>query len=257
MSKENKIVVANWKMNPLNVEDARASVSAVRRFEKTLHKTKVVICPPLIYLEPLSKLVKSSRRISLGAQDVFWNVSGAYTGEISPIMVYHAGGRFAIIGHSERRNLGETDEIVSKKINLAFKAGLSVILCVGEKERDSHGLYLGTLREMLRASLAGVPKKFLPNLLVAYEPVFAIGKSEADSLKGEEVEAMVIFIRKTLADLYSQEDGIKIPILYGGSVGPANAADIVLRGGVQGLLIGHQSLLPDNFKNILAEVDRL
>ena len=254
---QKKIIVANWKMNPLSIEDARASVSATRRFEKKLRKTDIVICPPLIYLEPISRLIKKSRHISLGAQDVFWNISGAYTGEISPLMVYNAGGRYAIIGHSERRNLGETDEIISKKVNLALKAGLSVILCVGERERDGQGLYLGVLRNMLRGGLVGVSKKSLRNLLVAYEPVFAIGKAEEDALKPEEVEAMVIFIKKTLADLYGQDDAKDVRILYGGSVGPDNAARIVQDGGVHGLLIGRQSLAPEHFKSILAEVDRL
>lgn len=250
------IVVGNWKMNPLTLEEAKCIVQPVKRLAAKLRHTKVVLCPPILYMAPIQSLLKTAKTMAIGVQDIFWNISGAYTGEISPLMVYELGGRYAIIGHSERRALGETDEVVSMKTLLALKANLSAIVCVGEKEHDREGKYLEEVRNQIRASLLNIPKRLVDKLLIAYEPVWAIGRSEEDAMKPEELEAMAIFIRKTLKDIYGEE-GRDVKVLYGGSVSPENAALIVKRGNVEGLLVGHQSLSAEHFNEILRSVDGL
>ena len=246
---EKKIIVGNWKMNPPTVAEARRIFGGAKRAAAKIRRAEVVICPPFLYLPALAKSAKNARNIALGVQNLFWETAGSYTGEISPAMVLNDGAQYAIIGHSERRILGETDSQVAKKAVLALKLGLRAIVCVGESVRDEKGEYLGFLKNQIRNSLQGVTGKLLENLIIAYEPVWAIGGREA--MKPEQVEETGIFIRKILADIYEQESVMKLPILYGGSVDAKNAEAIVYQGNVQGLLIGRQSLEPESFKAIL------
>ena len=248
-NREKKIIVGNWKMNPANLAEARRIFGGAKRAASKIRRAEVVICPPFIFLSALAQSAKNSRNISLGVQDIFWETAGSYTGEISPTMVLNAGAKFTIIGHSERRALGETDLMISKKAVLALKFGLRAIVCIGESVRDEKGDYLGFLKNQIKNSLQGISGKLLENLIIAYEPVWAIGGREA--MKPEQVEEMGIFIRKTLSDIYDQEEAMKLPILYGGSVDAKNAEAIVYQGNVQGLLIGRQSLEPESFKAIL------
>ncbi|TSC67824.1 MAG: triosephosphate isomerase [Parcubacteria group bacterium Gr01-1014_73] len=248
--KDKKIIVANWKMNPSTVAEARRIFAAAKRAAAKIRRATVVICPPFLYLPALAKAAKNTRNIALGVQDIFWEIAGSYTSQISPVMILNADAQYAIVGHSERRVLGETDSQVAKKAILALKLGLRAIVCVGENLRDEKGEYLGFLKNQIRNSLQGVTGKLLENLIIAYEPVWAIGGREA--MKPEQVEEMGIFIRKILADIYEQEAAFKVPILYGGSVDAKNAEAIVYQGNVQGLLIGRQSLEPESFKAILS-----
>lgn len=247
--KEKKIIVGNWKMNPSTLAEARRIFGLAKRTAPKIRRAEAVICPPFLYLPALAKLAKNARNISLGVQNLFWETAGSYTGEISPAMVLNLGVRYAIIGHSERRMLGETDLMVSKKATLALKLGLRAIVCIGESTRDEKGEYLGFLKNQIKNSLQGIAGKLLENLIIAYEPVWAIGGREA--MKPDQVEELGIFIRKTLSDIYNQEEAMKMPILYGGSVDAKNAEAIVYQGNVQGLLIGRQSLEPESFRAIL------
>ncbi|MFA6273322.1 MAG: triose-phosphate isomerase [Candidatus Paceibacterota bacterium] len=246
---EKKIIVGNWKMNPLTEVEARRIFGGAKRAASKIRRAEVVICPPFIYLSALANSAKRSRNISLGVQDIFWETVGSYTGEISPTMVLNAGAKYAIVGHSERRILGETDIQIAKKAVLALKLGLKTIVCIGESVRDEKGEYLGFLKGQMKNSLQGITEKLLENLIIAYEPVWAIGGREA--MKPVQVEETGIFIRKILSDIYNQEVAMKLPILYGGSVDAKNAESIVYEGNVQGLLIGRQSLEPESFKAIL------
>lgn len=236
-------------MNPATEAEARRIFGGAKRASSKIRRAEAVICPPFIYLSVLAKSVKGARNISLGVQNLFWETTGSYTGEVSPTMVLGAGAEYAIIGHSERRTLGETDGQVAKKAVLALKLGLRAIVCIGESARDEKGDYLGFLKNQIKNSLQGITGKLLENLIIAYEPVWAIGGREA--MKPEQVEEMGIFIRKTLSDIYDQEAAMKVPILYGGSVDAKNAEAIVYQGNVQGLLIGRQSLEPESFRAIL------
>lgn len=250
-----KIIIANWKMNPFSAKEAMGILNGVKKTVAKLKKTQVVICPPFVYFNDVRKSIGKSVNLFLGAQNSFWEIEGAFTGEVSPEMIKNYGAAYVILGHSERRSLGETDEIVSKKTIACLKTGLKVILCIGEKIRDDQGDYLVFLREEIRSSLNKVQKKFLRNLIIAYEPIWAIGKKDADAMLPADIRETVIYVKKTLSEIYGQETAVTVPILYGGSVGGKNAEEIIKDGGVNGLLVGHQSLKPENFNEILRSVE--
>jgi triosephosphate isomerase (TIM) len=250
--KKNKIlIVANWKMNPETIEKAKEIFQGTKKTTKLLKNTKVVVCPPFVYLSNLEKINDSE--VILGAQDMFWEKSGSFTGEISAGMLEKES--YVILGHSERRDLGETDEMVSKKIISAIKAGLKPILCIGEKERDIHGDYLLFLRNQIINSLNKLPKRFLEKVIIAYEPIWAIGKSEEEAMKPTDIHETSLFIKKVLAEIYEPKLALSIPILYGGSVSYKNAKEIITLGEVQGLLVGHESLKVERLSMLLNNVD--
>jgi triosephosphate isomerase len=251
MKKGTYIVVANWKMNPESIDEAKKIFLNTRSGAVKAKETEVVVCPPFIYLPTLQKI---ARGISLGVQDLFWEESGSFTGEISPAQAYGAGARYAIVGHSERRAMGETDEQVNKKIKTALLNGFQVVVCVGERERDTHGKYLHSLSLQIQTSLGKIQKKYLSSIIIAYEPVWTIGKANFQALSGALIEETALFIRKVLSDMYGHSEAMKFSILYGGSVSPKNAADIIKEGNVQGLLVGRQSL-EESFTDIISAVD--
>jgi triosephosphate isomerase len=188
----------------------------------------------------------------VGAQDVFWEEKGAYTGEISASILKNLGVKYVIIGHSERRELGETDEIINKKIKTALKSGLKVIFCIGEKERDIDNHFLNFIKDQISNSLKGIQKKFFKNLIIAYEPVWAISTHQGASADNPESALRIaIFIRRMLLEIVGGQFARQIPILYGGSVDSKNAREFLHNNGMQGLLVGSQSLIPKNFNEIL------
>ncbi len=250
MKKSKTLIVGNWKMNPGNIKKAEEIFLAIKDSAKSLKNTKVVICPPFVYLNDLEKKALSSK-ISLGAQDVFWENNGSFTGEISPEML--KGESYVILGHSERREIGETDEMVSKKISSALKAKLIPIVCIGEKERDEHGEYLLFLKNQIVNSLAKISKLQLAKIILAYEPVWAIGKKEA--MQVTEIHEMTIFIKKVLSEITKSKNIFEIPVLYGGSVNHSNAKEIITLGEVDGLLVGRESLEPKKFGLLLKNLD--
>lgn len=254
MKKIKLLIVGNWKMNPENAEQAKEIFRGIRNTAKDLKNIKVIICPPFVYLSELEKTSQSGPgQVILGAQDVFWENTGSFTGEISPLML--KGESYVILGHSERRELGETGEIIAKKIISAIKAGLVPILCIGEKIRDEHGEYLHFLREQIKNSLGKLQKRYLSKLIIAYEPVWAIGKSADQAMKPTDIHETSLFVRKVLAEIYGQETAVSVPILYGGSVSYKNAVEIIKIGQVQGLLVGRESLDPKKFGELLKDVD--
>lgn len=247
-----KIVVANWKMNPSSAEEAvvvaRETVIAAGKFSS---RVETIICPPFLYLKLLSSKIGS---MGLGAQNCSYEQTGALTGEVSPTMIFDIGAKYVILGHSERRNMGETDELVAMKVAAAAKSGLGIILCVGEKERDPDGFYLSALSAQLEGSLAKLPKKYLKKLTVAYEPVWAIGKGALRAAYPSDVLEATIYLKKILWKMYGEKPASAIPILYGGSVDAKNAADFIVSGGADGLLVGRESLRIKTFGNITREV---
>jgi len=258
-----KLIIANWKMNPQSSCEARKIFNEIKRTAGRLKNVGIVICPPFVYLPIVGNSVSSRKtrgfsRLSLGAQDIFWQKNGSYTGEISAEMLKDLGVKYVIIGHSERReHLGETNEIINKKIKTALRAGLRVVFCVGERERQPGGEFLKFIREELEEGLRGIQRKFLRNLIIAYEPIWAIGKDEEFADSAEDVLQMALYIRKTLLPITGGEIARKIPVLYGGAVEPKNAEGFLRDGGVQGLLIGRKSLVPDDFNQILKIAERL
>lgn len=252
-----KLIVANWKMNPADKDTAKRIFNSAQKNSRNLKNVETVICPPFVYLGVLSRSAQGGFRaksqLTFGAQDIFWDEKKtSYTGEISAVMLKNLGIKYVIIGHSERREyLGEDNLMVNKKIKYALLSGLKVIFCVGERERDEDGEYLNFIKTEVLEGLKSVPKKFAGNLIVAYEPIWAIGKSGKNADSPEKVFEVSIYIKKILVDIFGRQAGEKVPILYGGSVDTKNTVGFLSDGGVSGLLIGHKSLEIEAFKEIL------
>lgn len=245
-----KIIVANWKMNPASLKEAKVIFTSAKKTASRLTNVETVICPPLIYL---SELWHSISKIKLGAQDVsVFDFEGAHTGEVSAKMLKNFGVKYAIIGHSERRKNGETNEIINKKIGIALSVGFKAVFCIGEEKRDNDGKFAEVIETQISEGLRGFSDSFLKNLIIAYEPVWAIsGSSKAKADDPESAFKVAILIRKILMDFVGDEIARKIPILYGGSVSSENAEKFLKDGQMDGLLVGSKSLNNKEFKKIL------
>ena len=252
---KNSIIIANWKMNPATYGEAEKLVSNLLPGITRNKKTKVVLCPPFVWLNSLSSKFKKS--ISFGAQDVFWKDGGPYTGEVSPQMLKSSGVNYVILGHSERKiYLGETDEMINKKLKAALEAGLIPVLCVGEKERNSDGIP-AVVGEQLKNALGGIGKNLVKKLVVAYEPGWAISTmpgAKADS--PDNAFRALVFIRKILAGLYGRKTAEGIKIIYGGSVSSANIAGFLKEGKMEGALVGGASMDAQEFLKVVRPAGR-
>lgn len=247
-----KIIVGNWKMNPVTFDEAKTIFDSIRKVSLKLTKINLVICPPFVYLK---SLIKDDKSVSIGAQNISEKESGSLTGEISIKMLKDLGIQYAIIGHSERRNMGENDELISRKVQISLDSGINTILCIGEKERNEQGDHLDFIRNQIKNSLNNVSKKNTSKLIIAYEPVWAIGAKEA--MDSNSINEMTIFIRKTISDIYGQDNAMSMPVLYGGSVNAKNALEIIKVGNVDGLLIGRESLNVEGFGELLKTIDSI
>lgn len=210
----------------------------------------IVICPPFTALSEVAGVIVDSS-IQLGAQDTFWEEEGAYTGEVSPLMLKDAGVKFVIIGHSERRQyFGETNETVNKKVKAALKYGLKPIMCVGEtlKEREA-GKTLEVLKDHVENGLIGIDEKDVLNITLAYEPVWAIGTGKTAT--AQQAQEAHNYIRSLLAKLYSDDLAQNVCIQYGGSVKPENTAQLISQPDVDGALVGGASLNLESFSQII------
>ncbi len=252
MKKGQKIIIGNWKMNPQTLLEAKHIISKTRSTARNLAHTTVVMCPPFPFL---TYAVSKKGPVMTGAQNVFFEEQGAFTGEVSARILADLGITYVIVGHSERRARGESDVEVSKKVVAVAQAGMTAVLCIGENVRDTQGAYLDGIRDQIKASLQAFPKKQLEKLIVAYEPVWAIGAKEA--MTPALIREMVIFIKKVLSDMYGQEEALQVPIIYGGSANFRNAADIITQGQVDGLLPGRESVNIPGFIELMKTVDAL
>ncbi len=247
-----KLVVGNWKMNPQSLEEAKELAGAVKRVAGKIRKTQVVLCPPFVYLSPIGS--KAGGNLFLGAQDANPLALGSYTGEVSYSQLYQFGVSFVIVGHSERRKMGETDELVNKKIKSVVAGGMTAIVCVGEPTRDQSGDYFGFIKQQIIFALKDISKKSASRIVIAYEPIWAIGAKE--SMSPRDLLETSIFIKKVVSDLYGAfSDDVRI--LYGGSVDRVNADSLVRDGGVGGLLIGRESLRESEFVEIIKLIDSI
>jgi triosephosphate isomerase len=242
-------IAGNWKMN----KTAGEAVELVRQLKATLSGVKeveVAVAPPFTALQAVQKELEGSS-IRLAAQNLFWEEKGAYTGEISPLMLKDLGCRYVIIGHSERRQLfGETDETVNKRMKAALHQGLDPIFCIGEtlKEREEERAF-AVIGDQLQGGLRGITEEEMDRVVIAYEPVWAIGTGKtATPQQAEEVHE---FIRQRLSDLYSNGIAEKIRIQYGGSVTPDNVKGLMSQKDIDGALVGGASLKPDTFSKIV------
>ncbi|MBL7152042.1 MAG: triose-phosphate isomerase [Candidatus Omnitrophica bacterium] len=245
-----KIIIAgNWKMYK-TIKEGQELVNALKRDLYNIENIDIVICPPYTLLSCLADMLIESN-ISLGAQDLFWEDEGAFTGEVSARMLKDAGCTFVIIGHSERRQyFGEINESVNKKLKAALACGLIPIVCVGEslKEREGKKTFK-VLEDHLTNGLSGINQQEVLQIIIAYEPVWAIGTGNtASSAQAEEAHK---YIRDLLAKLYDQETADSIRIQYGGSVKPGNISELIREADVDGALVGGASLDGASFTEII------
>jgi triosephosphate isomerase len=242
-----RILIANWKNYPDSIGRVGEILDGLTKNSGVFKKVSTFIAPPLAYFESVSKRTKSFAH--LASQDIFVE-KGTTTGAVGMDILKSFGVRLSIIGHSERRALGETDGVVAEKIKIALKENIIPLVCIGESERDKEGEYLEFIRQELRLSLSGVKKKDdAKKLVVAYEPIWAIGMKARGTIVPEDLAQMVIFIRKVLTDLYDRKTADKISILYGGSV-DHNNVNALVRTRVNGFLVGRASLDPKKFVEI-------
>src|SRR3990172_5177102 len=230
------LIAGNWKMNT-TVSEAVALVKEMRGGLDEVANVEKVVCPPFVSLQAISEMLKGTS-IKLGAQNLYFEEKGAYTGEVSPLMVAELC-EYVILGHSERRQyFNETNEIVNKKIKAALKAGLKPILCVGEKmEENEAGKTEEVVTGQVKSSLADID--YPPSLVVAYEPVWAIGTGKAAT--SQQANDTIGLIRRTVSGLYGKEVAGGARILYGGSVSAANATDLMQQPEIAGALVGGAS----------------
>ena len=245
-----KIIAANWKMN-MTVSETEGFLEDFRMDVEDVNGVEIVIAPPFTAIAKMSDLLGGSQRIRLGAQNMYFEASGAYTGEISPAMLRELFVRYVILGHSERRQLfGETDAIINKKVHAALASELKPILCFGEtlEERDA-GKEKEVLETQLKGSLAGVTAEQMADVVIAYEPVWAIGTGR--NATPEQAQDAHAHVRAVLSTLTNKETADKVRIQYGGSVKPANAAVLLGQPDIDGALVGGASLEPRSFSEIV------
>ncbi len=229
---------------------AKEFARALRRHSAAFAGVDVALMPPFPLIPVVAEALRGSK-LEVGAQTLSAYEDGAHTGEVSAEMLKALGASAVIVGHSERRAEGETNDDVREKLQRAARAGLKAVLCIGEKERDASGDYVGFLTEQLSSALAGFPKASAGKLLIAYEPLWAIGKTAADAMKPAELRETSILIRKVVADALGREALARVAVLYGGSVEPENAPALIAGGDVSGFLVGHSSADVEPFLSIV------
>jgi triosephosphate isomerase len=242
-------IAGNWKMNK-TVEEAIDLVKGLKVHLKGIEDVEVAIAPPFTALYPVAQELKGSS-IHLASQNLFWEGKGAFTGEISPAMLKEINCRYAIIGHSERRQyFGETDETANRMIKAAFNHGLKVIFCIGEtlQEREG-GIAFSVIERQLEGGLKELGEKAVEEMVVAYEPVWAIGTGKTAT--PEQAEEVHQFIRQKLERLYSKRISEGIRIQYGGSVTPENIKGLMVQANIDGALVGGASLNAESFSRIV------
>ena len=242
------IIAGNWKMN-MTPADAETLVSALIPLVKDA-KCDVVVCPPYVDLSVVSRLVKGTN-IHLGAQNIHWAAKGAFTGEVSADMLKAFGVEYAIIGHSERRQyFGETDEGVNARAKAALAVGITPIICVGETlEQRESGVTAAFVSGQAKAALAGMSEEDVKSLVIAYEPIWAIGTGKTAT--ADDANATIGVIRRAVAEAFSQAGADEVRIQYGGSMNPKNASELMAMPEIDGGLIGGASLKAEDFSKVV------
>jgi triosephosphate isomerase (TIM) len=245
-----KLVAGNWKMNATLASGVELARGIAQLCPANRHDVDVLVCPPFPYLCAVAAAIQGSA-VELGAQDVYFEPPGAFTGEVAACMLTDVGCRYVIIGHSERRHiLGETDSLIHRKVAAAIAGGLKVILCVGEQlaEREAHHTE-SVLETQMGGGLAKIDESALGNLAIAYEPVWAIGTGRTAT--PDQAQDVHLYLRNWLADRYNPRRAQSIRILYGGSVNAKNALELLSEPDVDGALVGGASLKVETFAPII------
>lgn len=239
-----KYLIANWKSYITNQKNAKDLFSAVNTSAKS-SGSKIVVCPPFPFLSSVK-----SGATAIGAQDVFYEKNGAYTGEVTLDMLKDFGVEYVILGHSERRQYQEeSDELINKKVKATLKRGLKVVLCVGERVRIEQNVIPEIVSEQVKKDLEGVPKSKIQDVIVAYEPIWAIGTGLSDT--PENAHQAALYIRKTIGNIYNAKTGLSVKVLYGGSVNSKNVLDFVNYHGIDGVLVGGASTKKEEFLKMI------
>ena len=249
------LVIGNWKMNPQSATLSAKLATALKKTVSKIEGVEVVIAPPTIYLSGIRQILGSNKVLKLGAQNVHHEKLGAYTGETSLPMLQSFDVTHVIIGHSERRAEGETDEMVNQKLCATIKQGIVGVVCVGEAKRDHGGHYLSHIEAQIHKAFAKISKTYLEYVVVAYEPLWAIGTGT--NATSADVHEMRLFIERVLTDMYGRNFAQKVRVLYGGSVTGKNARELFVNGTVNGFLVGGASLHADEFIQIVKAVQFL
>ncbi len=245
------LIVANWKAYVEELAKAKNLFAISKRLAKTSGST-LVLAPPAPLLGALA--VRNKSAVAFAAQDVSATTGGAKTGEVTAQTYAAAGATYAILGHSERRAAGDTDVLIAEKLSHALAHGLTPILCVGESERDGEGRYLALVREKLTVALESLVPKERGKVIVAYEPLWAIGKTAAQAIGPNDLAEMVLYIRKVIAELLPGKSSLHSLVLYGGSVEVANVRNLAASSGVDGFLIGHASVDQNAFASLVKQL---
>ena len=243
------IVVGNWKMHK-TVQESVALVEELKPLVADLQEVEIGVCPPFTSLSDVSRVLEGSN-VYLGAQNMYWEPQGAYTGEISAGMLLSVGCKYVIIGHSERRiHFGEPDEWVNRKVKAALEAGLVPIMCVGETlEQRQEGVTQKVVGRQVTEGLKGLSPEQVAGMVIAYEPVWAIGTGL--TAKPEQAQEVQAFIRGRLEELFGGDAARSVRIQYGGSIKPENARDLFVQPDIDGGLVGGASLKADSFAQII------
>ena len=245
-------IAGNWKMHT-DRATAVALAEGVAAGSADFGSLDLAVCPPFVYLDAVAKALAGSK-VGLGAQNMYHEAKGAFTGEVSPAMLTDLACKYVILGHSERRHiLGETDAMINRKVHAAHEAGLVPIVCVGELlEQREAGQTMDVIRTQYEGSLAGLSAEAMAKTVIAYEPVWAIGTGKvATPDQAEEVHAD---LRKLIVERYNEQVAEAVVIQYGGSVKPDNAAELLGQPNIDGALVGGAALKPDSFLGIAAAV---
>jgi triosephosphate isomerase len=246
------LIVANWKAYVDDSEKANKLFVVSKKLSK-ISKNKIVLAPPAPFLGAFAS--KNKSRVMFSAQDISLNTGGALTGEITAQAYAAVGATYAIIGHSERRAAGDDYSIVAKKLAHALTHGLVPILCIGEHERDGEGKYLSYVREELTSALESLTQKERVEVIIAYEPVWAIGANAVGAIQPNDLTEMVLYIRKVLGELLPGKSSAHSLVLYGGSVEPGDIRALAANSGVDGFLVGRASVDPQTFSALVKQLD--
>jgi triosephosphate isomerase len=249
------VIAGNWKMYKTNSE-AEQLAEALKSKTISIEKTQMIICPPATALTTVSSIVKDSK-IAVGAQNMYWEDQGAFTGELSSEMIKSTGATYVIIGHSERRQyFSEIDETVNKKTVHALKSNLNPIVCIGESlEQREKGITKDVINDQLDGALNGISAEQMTRIIIAYEPIWAIGTGKTAT--PEQAQDVHAFIRSKLETMFDAATSNSVIIQYGGSVKPANASELLSQEDIDGALVGGACLEADSFSEIIKAAESL
>jgi triosephosphate isomerase len=249
------VIAGNWKMYKTNSE-AKQLAEAIKAKTASIEKAQMIICPPATALSTVSAVVKDSN-IAVGAQNMYWESQGAFTGEISSEMIKSTGATYVIIGHSERRQyFYETDETVNKKAHYALHTNLNPIICIGESlEQREEGVTKDIINGQLEGALKDITAEQMIQIIVAYEPIWAIGTGRTAT--PDQAQDVHSFIRSKLQSMYNAVTSDSVILQYGGSVKPANAHDLLQQNDIDGALVGGACLEADSYSEIIKAAENL